>query len=98
MFFLFSTGSWLHVKGVNLCNNLEVNSFSELISLCDPIIFKTAWQSNIFFRLLDSNAVEHILSVKNMMKRGFRVVLNSYQLLLKLGLKGILIIENGYKY
>ena len=34
MFFLFSTGSWSHVKRVNLCNNLEVNSFSELISLC----------------------------------------------------------------
>ena len=30
-------------------------------TLSDPIIFKTVWQSdNIFFRLLDNNAVEHI--------------------------------------
>ena len=73
-------------------------------TLSDLIIFKTAWQSNsIFFRLLDNNAVKHIFEgnfqwKKMMIKRGFGVVLNSNQLLLKVRLKGILIIENGYKY
>ena len=33
-----------------------------------------------------------------MIKRGFGVVFNSDQLLLKVRLKGIFIIENGYKY
>ena len=37
-------------------------------------------------------------SKKMVTKRSFGVVFNSNQLLLKLGLKGKLIMENGYKY
>ena len=34
-------------------------------TLSSPIIFRTAWHSNnIFFRLLDNNAVEHIFEGK----------------------------------
>ena len=93
------------MKRVNLRNDLELNGFCYKLDfiLSDLIIFKTAWQSNnIFFRLLDDNVLKHIfegnIQQKNDDIKRFRSSFNSNQHLLKVRLKGILIIENGYKY
>ena len=56
MFFSFFKGLWSHVKRVNLFNDLELNGFfaTNLILL----------SNNIFFGLLDNNAMKHIFEGK----------------------------------